>query len=196
MVPLSERTSRFSRPEKPETGMTTNPSCAQAASGGYVLIYKAVSSGGNPPIYGPVKHGVAFSNSPTGPFVKHPEPVFQCPGVSFAAEDPFVWSQNGNLFCILKDMGRNFSSQERALILFSSIDGIDWKLESPPVVTTRRIAQTDGSCMEYDRLERPQLLLENGVPTVLYLAVKPERDSNESYSIHLAVEFDGSQNEL
>lgn len=89
-------------------------------------------------------------------------------------------------------MGRNFSRQEPALVLFSSIDGIDWKLEHPPVVTARRIVNTDDSCMEYDRLERPQLLIENGVPTVLHLAVKPECDSNESNSTHLGVEFDGS----
>ncbi len=169
--------------------LTTNPSCTQTPDGRFIMIYKAVSCQGDAPRYGPVRHGVAFSSSPTGPFEKHPEPIFPCADVFFAAEDPFLWCQNGKLFCILKDMGHHFSVHERALVLFSSGDGIHWAPEEHPVVITRRIVQTDGAHTEYDRLERPQLYLENGVPRVLYVAVKPTRDSDESYNIHLPVDF-------
>jgi len=170
--------------------LTSNPSCAQAPDGRFVLVYKAVSSKGDAPFHGPVKHGVAFSLSPTGPFEKHPEPIFESQGTFFPGEDPFLWSQDGKLFCILKDNGRNYSPHERALVLFSSCDGINWAPEENPVVTTRKIAHTDGSQTEYDRLERPQLSFENGQPSVLHVAVKPERDSDECYSIHLPVEFE------
>lgn len=169
---------------------TTNPSCTQTPDGRFMLIYKAGSSKGEAPRYGAVKHGVAFSSSPTGPFVRHPEPIFQCPGVFFAAEDPFVWSQDEKFYCILKDMGHNFSEHNRALVLFSSDDGIDWALEEHPIVCTRRIVGTDGSSTEYERLERPQLYFENGIPSVLHVAVKPERDLDESFSMHIPVEFE------
>ncbi len=169
--------------------LTTNPSCTQAPDGRFVLIYKAVSSKGEAPRYGSVRHGVAFSSSPTGPFEKHPEPIFQCPGATFAAEDPFLWCQDGRFFCILKDMAHNFTGHERALVLFSSADAMDWALEEHPIVSTRRILQADGIYTEYERMERPQLYLEDGLPSVLYAAVKPERDSDKSYNIHLRIEF-------
>lgn len=169
--------------------LTTNPSCTETADGRFLLIYKAVKRSGASPKFGPVQHGAAFAASPLGPFVRHPDPIFPHRDVAFAAEDPFVWCQQGKLFCMVKDMGRHFSGHERALVLFSSDDGIHWALEKDPVVVTRTINQTDGLHAEYDRLERPQLFFENGRPTVLHLAVKPAPDSDESYSIHLPVQF-------
>ena len=169
--------------------LTTNPACARTPDGRFVLVYKAVNSSGAPPKFGPVRHGVAFAASPAGPFVRHPEPIFPSPDVAFAAEDPFVWCREGRFFCIVKDMGRHFSRHERALVLFSSDDGIDWALEKDPVVVTRTILQTDGTPLGYDRLERPQLFFEKGLPVVLHLAAKPWPDSDECYSIHLPVQF-------
>ena len=86
-------------------------------------------------------------------------------------------------------MSRNFSAHERALVLFRSPDAIHWKLHENPIVTSREIRETNGRCVEYNRLERPQIYLEKGVPRFLYLAVKPSSNSDESYNIHLPVEF-------
>ena len=66
-------------------------------------------------------------------------------------------------------------------------DGVEWQLAEQPVVTGRQILWEDGSEVEYDRIERPQLYLENGKPTVLFAAVKPKKDEDDSYNIHIAL---------
>jgi hypothetical protein len=48
----------------------------------------------------------------------------------------------------------------------------------------------DGKTVEFDRVERPQLLLENGRPSVLYCGVKPDPDKAESFNIHIKLEFE------
>lgn len=165
--------------------ITTNPSCTPTPDGRFLLMYKAAGHERELPMGGPVLHGVAFSDSPTGPFVKHPEPLFKAGDATFPAEDPFVWTQDGRLFAILKDQGQYYTDETRALVLFESDDGIEWKLAEQPVVTGRKILWEDGSEVEYDRLERPQVYVEDGKPTVLFAAVKPKKDEDDSYNIHI-----------
>jgi len=165
--------------------ITTNPSCTPTPDGRFMLMYKAVGHEYELPFGGPVLHGVAFSDSPTGPFVKCPQPLFASGDAKFPGEDPFAWTQNGHLYAILKDNGQYYSDEVRALILFESDDGIDWQPSEHAVVTGRRIGWEDGTEVEYDRLERPQVYLEDGRPAVLFAAVKPERDDDDSYNIHI-----------
>ena len=68
------------------------------------------------------------------------------------------------------------------------LDGIEWELAEQPVVTGRTILWEDGSAVEYDRLERPQLYVEDGKPAVLFAAVKPSKDEDDSYNIHIPLE--------
>jgi len=165
--------------------VTTNPSCTPTPDGRFLLMYKGVGHERELPMGGPVLHGVAFSDSPTGPFVKHPDPIFVSADAWFPGEDPFAWTQDGRLFAILKDQGRNYSDEERALVLFESDNGKDWLPAADPVVTPRRVLWADGSEVQYDRLERPQLYLEDGKPKTLFVAVKPTRGDNDSFNIHI-----------
>jgi hypothetical protein len=168
-------------PEGWDSLITTNPSCTPTPDGRFMLMYKAAGQKAPLPMGGPVLHGVAFSDSPLGPFVRHPEPLF-------AAEDPFAWCQDGRLYAILKDQGSYYADEERALVLFESRDGVDWSLSDTPVVTTRTVVWQDGSEVTYNRLERPQLYVENGVPRVLFCAVKPQAGEDDSFNIHIPLE--------
>ena len=76
--------------------MMSNPSCTRARDGRFVLIYKAVSRDGAAPKFGPVKHGVAFSDSPVGPFEKHPFPIFDVPARSSPQKTRFCGSKMDN----------------------------------------------------------------------------------------------------
>lgn len=165
--------------------MTSNPSCTLMPDGRYLLMYKAVGHKRELPMGGPVLHGVAFADSPTGPFVKHPDPIFASADAWFPGEDPFVWAQDGRFYAILKDQGRNYSPEERALVLFESANGRDWQTAAEPVVASRRIVWADGSVAEYSRVERPQLLFENGRPRTLFVAVKPTKEADDSFNIHI-----------
>jgi hypothetical protein len=148
-------------------------------------MYKAAGHERELPMGGPVLHGVAFADAPTGPFVKHSDPIFVSADAWFPGEDPFTWTQDGRLYAILKDQGRNYSTEERALVLFESEDGKTWTPAADPVVTPRRVLWADGSEVEYHRLERPQLYLENGKPRTLFVAVKPDKTAHDSFNIHI-----------
>ncbi len=170
--------------------LTTNPSVTPLPDGRFLMIYKASDRQGEGPMYGPVRHGVAFAPGPLGPFVRHPEPIFVGTGGNFPGEDPFVFVAGGKLYAILKDMGSFYTSGVRNLVLFESADGIDWRLAAKPVAVPRALRWADGQAEEFDRLERPQLYIENGRPQIFFGAVKPRADREDSYNLHFAVKFE------
>ncbi len=168
--------------------ITTNPSCAAGPAGRFLMVYKCSDRRGGAPKFGPVVHAVAWSDRPDGPFRKHSRPVFTADDAWFPGEDPFVWYDGRRFRGVLKDMGRNYADEERALVLFESRDGFDWQPSEQRVLCTRRIGTGHGESVTYHRLERPQLLVESGRPAVLYAAAKPRSDSDESFNIHLGLE--------
>ncbi|HEX4084030.1 MAG TPA: glycoside hydrolase family protein [Chthoniobacteraceae bacterium] len=150
-----------------------NPAVLQRPGGGYLMVYKGVGKKGKLPFGGPVVLIVATAASPTGPFEKHPDPVFTAKGTGFAAEDPCIWIQDGHYWAVVKDMRGVFTHAGRSLALFSSDDGIHWRPARHPLVSTLVIRWADGAKQPVDRLERPQIFLQNGVPAVLFCAVYP-----------------------
>ncbi|HSI83555.1 MAG: glycoside hydrolase family protein [Candidatus Methylacidiphilales bacterium] len=144
--------------------------------GGYLMVYKAVNDRGAMPFGGPVLHCVALSESPAGPFIKQPQPVFISEGTHFAAEDPFIWRLDEagaktdadtdaiGYRAIVKDMGGYFTGRGRSLALFESTDGLNWNLARCPFVSgTEILWQSESESAEPRRqmlhaLERPQLL--------------------------------------
>jgi len=160
-----------------------NPSVVERPEGGYLMVYKAVADKGKQPFGGPVVHVVATSDSPTGPFKKHPDPVFTSPGSSFAAEDPFIWRGDDRYWAIVKDFSGNFTKAGTSLALFESKNGIDWKLSAHPLVSKLGIRWEGGDWQGLQKLERPQLWLENGKPAVLFCAAADRKDLNHSFNV-------------
>ena len=128
-------------------------------------------------------HLVATSDSPTGPFVKHPDPVFTAEGDVFLAEDPFIWTENGSLWAIVKDMKGAFTKAGQSLALFRSKDGIDWKPSEHPLVSKLEIRWEGGRTEKVAHLERPQLWIKDGVPQVLFCAA--DKDREHSFNVHI-----------
>jgi hypothetical protein len=149
------------------------------------MIYKAVDNKGKPPFGGPVLHAVATSDSPTGPFKKHSKPVFVKEGVAFAAEDPFIWSDSGRYWAIVKDNAGHFTGKGKSTALFESADGFDWKLSAHPLVATTEITWADGRKQKLNSLERPQLFFENGKPVVLMFACDEDNKRTHSFNIQI-----------
>ena len=162
--------------------MTSNPSLCQRPDGTYLMVYKCVGKKQSLPFGGPVVHMVATSASPAGPFTKHPEPVFTSEGDSFPAEDPYIWTQDGKFWAIVKDMNGAFTGTKNSLALFESDNGFRWAPCRAPLITTPQIDWQETGPEKIERLERPQLWFENGIPAVLFCAAK---DGNRTFNVHI-----------
>lgn len=173
--------------------MVSNPAITPRPDGGFLMIYKEVGSSEPLPFGGPVVHRVALSHEPDGPFITQPDPVFTCDDVMFPAEDPYVWTQDNRYFAILKDMNGHFTDANRSLVLFESDDGTDWRLSDPCMLSDRTVQFEDGSMKKFDYLERPQLFLQNGVPSVLFCAA---RTGDRSLNIHIPLKEKATFTEL
>jgi hypothetical protein len=121
-------------------------------------------------------HGVALSDSPVGPYVATDNFVFDFAdekGKKVSAEDPFVWYHRGDkmFYAILKDFNGKLTGGEPGLALMQSVDGIKWSPGANPLFMKKELILKDGSHLKVDRLERPQLLLDDeDNPTVLFAA--------------------------
>ncbi len=163
--------------------IASNPSIMKRLDGKYQMIYKGVSKGPMP-FGGVVTHGAALADKPEGPFVKTPYKIFIKDTVKFAAEDPYIWAQDGKYWAIVKDMKGVFTNAGTSLALFESADGFDWILSKHALVSTTMIPWKSGS-KRVEKLERPQLLMENGKPIVLYCAVY---DGNDNYNVAIPLD--------
>lgn len=162
--------------------MTCNPTIARRPDGIYWLIYKCAGKHNPLPFGGPVVHKVATSNSPIGPFMKHPIQVFTVKDNHFPAEDPCLWAQGDGFWAIVKDMHGAFTGAGRSLLLFQSDDGMHWKLAATPLVATPEVNWERQGLKKLERLERPQVWLEDGIPAVLFCAAK---DGDQTFNVHI-----------
>lgn len=179
---------------KPDNIIVVNPSVVQRPSDGKYLLYFK----GN--IYDPHwkgVHGVAMSDTPTGPFTATDHVVFDVKlkdGKIASAEDPFVWYHKGHakFYAVLKDFTGRITEQEPGLALLESSDGIEWAKSAHPFFMKKEISLKNGGNIEVNRLERPFLLIDaNGIPLVLYAAcsvgnINPKKDGT-SFNVHIPI---------
>lgn len=152
--------------------LVTNPSICKRPDGGYLMIYKAVGKKKKGTAGGPVVHCVATSDSPVGPFKKYDSPVFTAEGHDFPAEDPSIFYYGGKYRAIVKDMQGAFTEEGRSLVYFESEDGFNWKLDDKnPLASKLQIKWEKKGIEQVNLLERPQIYIEDGKPTVMLCAV-------------------------
>ncbi|MCG6190499.1 glycoside hydrolase family protein [Maribellus maritimus] len=166
--------------------MTSNPAVNYTSDERIILIYKAVDKGKNYKSIDlstdesyklstgkKVRFMVAFANNPLGPFKKHSEPIFELKGtenIHMVAEDPYVWHQYNKYYAIVRDVVGTYTGDAGALALMKSENGYDWKPTKHPLVLRSRFEWENGE-KSTAQLERPQLLIENGIPRSLYGAL-------------------------
>jgi predicted GH43/DUF377 family glycosyl hydrolase len=168
--------------------MVSNPAITVDQNGKAILVYKQVAKSNNTNRGGKVRFGVAFANSLLGPFTKQSEPIFQAKQkdnnkVWMIAEDPYIWNYKGSIYAIVTDVVGFFTNNEAALALLSSKDGINWEPTHFPKVIPHRLKFADGKIAD-DKLERPCLYTEKGVPKFLFGALG---FNNRNYSVNVAV---------
>lgn len=177
---------------KPDNLIVVNPSVVfRPSDGKYLLYFK-----GN--FYNPTwrgVHGVALSDSPTGPFVAADDFVFDIrmdDGKIASGEDPYVWYHNTHkkFYVVLKDFSGRITNSEPGLAILESDDGIKWTAPANPFFMPKEVKLENGEILKVNRLERPQLLIgDDGFPEVLYCAcalvdVNPRTDG-ASFNIQI-----------
>ncbi|WP_157943819.1 MULTISPECIES: glycoside hydrolase family protein [Arenibacter] len=180
---------------KPDNIIAVNPSVDyNPLTQKYMLYFK-----GN--IYEPQwkgVHGVAIGDDPKGPFMPLDRFVFDVrmpDGTLASTEDPYVWYSKKlqQFMAIVKDFSGRLTGYKKTLALLTSADGINWDLNQNPLFMERKLRLLDGSVIEVDRLERPQLLLtKDGIPQYLYAAsalgnVNPKNDGS-SFNVQIPLE--------
>ena len=163
----------------------SNPSVAVGPDGKALMIYKCVAKKKPLPFGGPVSHLVARAESPAGPFEKTGKQAFHVPGVTFAAEDPYIWFGKNRFWAIAKDNHGNFTKEGVSLALFDSINGVDWKLSDSPLVAKLQIQWQKRGVQQVSALERPQLLILDGKLVTLFCAVAENKERIRTYNVQI-----------
>lgn len=171
------------------------PNLVLKPEGGYRLYYKTLAEGPGR-FGGGVFHYGADSDSPLGPFIRHPRPVVNknelMPEVKtrfdFHIDDHFEWFHHDRYYAIVKDHDAPFLTPHgKSLLLFESPDGRAWLPSRHSLVTGFSLHWDDGARQTFERLEMPKLLLAEGRPRLLSLAAFAGTDS-ESFLINLPLQ--------
>ena len=157
-------------PDAHDALMMANPYVTRMRDVRYLMVYKAVAKRKPLPYGGPVVHLCAVADRPDGPFVKMNKPVFTIGDSQFPAEDPYIWFQDNCYYAIVKEMNGEFTKKGRSLALFYSVNGLDWHTAKNVLVSTLDFTMKDEKKVKLSHMERPQLLIENGIPRALFLA--------------------------
>lgn len=161
-------------------GIIAVPNVLIRPDGKLMLFYKTLAPGPGR-FGGGVFHYAATATGPLGPFQRHPQPMVDKRRLlqtdqpfNFHIDDHFEWYQDGRYYAIVKDHDAPFLTPHgRSLVLFESPDGLDWRPSRHALVKDFKISWDDGTRQEFQRLEMPKLLLEQGRPRLLSLAAQP-----------------------
>ncbi|MDX1328115.1 MAG: glycoside hydrolase family protein [Arenibacter sp.] len=158
-------------PEGPIATLTVNPAIDRGRDGTYYLIVK----GDKPNNKNFVRNqAVAISDNPVGPFIIQEKAVID----NMDTEDMSLWfDENRNRF-----YGVFHAHQFIGLV--TSQNGKVWKRAKNAVVMEKYVQRKNEVAIVPDRLERPFIYHEGGVPKVLTLAIKK---GDESYSVFIPI---------
>ena len=142
-----------------EQFLLSNPSPLVRPDGSILLYYKGVER--------LRKHAisVALATNVTGPYERLSDKPFD---VGVGAEDPTMWFENGRYHALMLDTDRNYS--DKGIYYATSSDGLHWSTHPNPVAVTRHYAWADGVVRRMDSTERPQILVQEGVATHVFIA--------------------------
>jgi hypothetical protein len=152
------------RPGKWDAIANTNPAPCILADGSVRMLFKARSVE-----KGPLQIGLAVADHWSGPYRQAgDEPVFRFDDPAQHIEDPYLWREGGRFHAIMKDMEGGICGERHAGIYATSDDCTRWAVQGKAY--SRQVRWDDGTTTTQGSFERPQLLIEEGVPTHLFAA--------------------------
>jgi hypothetical protein len=172
----------WKRPDRPallpqpgawDSVITSNPTPCVLPDGRIMVVYKSTNvrhpTGQFP---GRFHLGIAVAADIDSPFKRltdSPLGIGQHGG-NHHLEDPCIWWNGSCIELIAKDMDGEICCEPQAAIHAWSTDGIAWHLADSPKAYSRTIRWDDGSTSTVAKLERPAVLVRDGVPTHLFAA--------------------------
>jgi len=146
--------------------LVTNPAPCVLPDGRIFMLYRGI-----PPCQKTkARIGLAIADNYLAEFTRpFDEPVLRFDGAD-KFEDPYLWWNGEGFEAIVKDISGTLTNESGSGFYASSSDGVTWMLSDPIKAYSRCIRWDDGTETMQGSFERPQLLLENGVPTHLYAA--------------------------
>jgi alpha-L-fucosidase len=147
------------RPGTWEQYLVSNSSPLVMPDGSILLYYKGVEKLRTNAI------GVARALRPEGPYERLSDKPFDA-GVG--AEDPTMWIENGRYHALMLDTDQQVSGKE--IYYATSTDGLHWETQPNPVAIPKAYAWSDGTPRRMGSTERPQILVQNGVATHVFIA--------------------------
>jgi beta-xylosidase len=166
---------------------TTNPAFVQHPNGEFWLYYKSwciadwekdIANGLKAATaevgkFTNRQYGLATAKSLEGPWEKVGDsPIIDLRhlGENAQSEDAYIWVEDGTFKMIMRDMG--YWNHEYGL-LFESADGLHWGLPSVAFYEgSRYLPEPPNGLDREGRFERPQLLMRNGRPEYLFVALQ------------------------
>jgi predicted GH43/DUF377 family glycosyl hydrolase len=160
------------RPGRWDNQITSNPAPCVLPDGKVILVYKSTKSGHakDGTFYDPdYRLGVAVAENYMWPY-KHmsEEAILPFTGTENSnVEDACIWYDKDGFHMLTKVMqaGATLIGEMNGGIHAVSKDGISWRLATNPKGYSRTILWEDGKKETLGRLERVQLLIEDGVIT-------------------------------
>lgn len=138
--------------------ITTNPAVCVRPDGSILVIYKSVERLG-----GAMRLGIALAHDAFSPFLRLvDDPILQAPGPDDHVEDPCFW-WNGSFYEMIV-------KHRHGGLYATSHNAIDWHFHPLRQAYGKHLRWDDGKIRFHPFLERPQVLLDGGLPTYLFLA--------------------------
>jgi alpha-L-fucosidase len=147
------------RPGTWERYLVSNASPLMMPDGSVLLYYKGVEA--------LRKHAISVARAPRveGPYERLTDKPFD---IGLGAEDPTMWIENGRYHALMLDTDRLFSDKE--IYYATSEDGLHWQAEPNPVAIPKTYAWADRVDRRMNSTERPQILVEDGASTHVFIA--------------------------
>jgi len=166
------------RPEKWDGAITSNPAPVVHDDGSVLLIYKSA------PVPYPernqnrtLRFGAAKAEHYLGAYERiEGDNQIEITPVDTDVEDPYVWFSDNKYYMLAKAMNEEITGERGAGFLATSRNGIEWEIANPPMAYSRTVELSDGTKKEMPKLERPQVLFENGKPTHVFFATRNEEN--------------------
>ncbi len=158
-------------PNSWEQYLVANPSPFVFEDGRVMLYYKGVEKLKTHAI------GLAIADNWAGPYKRVSDKPFE---MGIGAEDPTIWFENGKFHALMLDHDRKYSDKE--IYYAQSKDGFKWSVDNNPVAITKNIKLKDGNTSIHGAMERPSVLIENGIATHAFFATK-NKDNTHSWNM-------------
>ena len=161
------------RPGKWDGAIISNPAPVIHKDGSVLLIYKSA------PVPYPARlknralhFGVATAPHYLGPYQRAGGGAKVVIEGSKGAhiEDPYAWQADGYYHMVAKIFSKTLTGEAGAGFYAYSKDGIRWTLPKNPKAYSRTVLFSDGKTRTQKKLERPQVLVQEGKPTHLFFA--------------------------